>query len=319
MAAAKAKGKAAAGRPARARSPKAPAATRPYWSGQIRLALVALPVKVYPATRSSGTRPALHQIHAPSGRRIRYEKVVPGIGPVDRDAIVMGYEYEKGSYVLLEPGDLDAIRIESKKTIDLVQFVRASEIPPIYYERPYYVVPDGELAEDGFVVIREALKRTGMVGLGQMALRGGESIVAVKPCGRGLLLETLRFADEIREADPLFAGIDEDEPDADLVALAEELIGRKTGPFDAAAFQDNYGRAFRELIEAKLAARDARRVSADADGKPPAKGATIVNLMDALKASVVARRGEKPAPAGAGGATDGAAGGERKAPRRKAA
>jgi DNA end-binding protein Ku len=291
MAARKAAAPKAAPRKSRSRSRSAPPASRPYWSGQIRLALVSLPVKVYSATKSA-SRIAMHQIHAPTGKRIRYEKVVPGIGPVRADDIVKGFEYEKGSYVLLDDQDLDKIRIESRKTIDLVQFVDAHEIDPVYFERPYYVVPDGELAEDGFIVIREALKRTRKVGLGQMALRGGEQVVAIKPCGRGLLLETLRFEDEIRKADPLFAGIEEDEPDAELVDLAEELIRRKAGPFDAEAFKDNYTEAFKELVARKLSAKSGRKVS-DQEPAPRPGGGKVVDLMDALKASVA--RGGKPA------------------------
>jgi DNA end-binding protein Ku len=280
---------------ARSRGSSRPgAASRPYWTGQIRLALVALPVKVFSATKSSGSRPALHQIHGPSGKRIRYQKAVPGIGPVDTDDIVKGYEYEKGSYVLLDDKDLDQIKIESRKVIDLVQFVDAKEIQPIYFEKPYYVVPDGDLAEDGFIVIREALRRTGKVGLGQMALRGGETIVAVKPCGRGLLLETLRYADEVRKSDSLFAEIEDDQPDEELVSLAEELIQRKAGPFDATAFKDNYTEAFRGLIDRKLAAKGGRVTT---DDKEPAPSGKIVNLMDALKASV-AKKGGGKAPAG---------------------
>ncbi len=281
--------KTAARKPTRSRSAgSAPPASRPYWTGQIRLALVALPVKVFAATRS-GSRVQMHQIHAPSGKRIRYEKVVPGIGPVDADDIVKGFEYERGAYVLLSDEDLDRIRIESRKTIDLVQFVEASSIDPIYFERPYYVVPDGELAEDGFVVIREALRRSRKVGLGQMALRGGEQVVAVKPCGRGLLLETLRFQDEIRKSDPLFAGIEEDEPEPELIELAEELIQRKSAPFDAAAFKDNYAEAFKALVARKLSARGGRKVAGDeADERP--RGGKVVDLMDALKASVARKK-----------------------------
>jgi DNA end-binding protein Ku len=278
-----------AARKAAPRTRSAPAASRPYWTGQIRLALVALPVKVFAATKS-GARVAMHQIHAPSGKRIRYEKVVPGLGPVDADEIVKGFEYEKGSYVLLSDEDLDKIRIESRKTIDLVQFVDAHEIDPVYFERPYYVVPDGELAEDGFVVIREALRRTRKVGLGQMALRGGEQVVAIKPCGRGLLLETLRFADEVRKSDSLFAGIEDDKPDAELVDLAEELIQRKAGPFDAAAFKDNYTEAFKAMVARKVSAKSGRKVSADEPAEP-SRGGKVVDLMDALKASV-AKRGK---------------------------
>ncbi|HET6468413.1 MAG TPA: Ku protein [Geminicoccaceae bacterium] len=259
---------------------------RPWWTGQLRLALVALPVKVYPAART-GARPALHQVHAPTGKRVRYEKTVPGIGAVDRDEILMGFEHAKDSYVLLTPAELDEIRIESRQSIELVQFVGAHEIDPIFFARPYYVVPDGEAAEEGFVVLREALRRTRRIGLGQMALRGGESIVAVRPCGRGLLLETLRFPDEIRRAGPLFAGIEAAPPEPALVDLAEDLILARSGPFDAGAFKDHYAEALRALIDRKLRARGAPPLALE-DQRPAAARPQPEpgDLATALQASV---------------------------------
>ena len=176
-------------------------AARAYWSGRIRLALVSIPVEVVPATKSAA-RIAFHQVHEPSGKRIRYEKVVPGIGPVDTDDIVKGYEVEKGKYVLLTDEEIADVKLEAKKTVDLVHFVDADAIDPIYFERPYYVLPQEE-DEDGveaYAVLRDALKETKKVGLGQIVVRGQGSIVAIKPCGKGLLLETLRYADEVRTA-----------------------------------------------------------------------------------------------------------------------
>src|SRR5918998_4869158 len=165
---------------------------RAYWSGQIRLALVSIPVQVFTATKSAA-RVSFNQIHKPSGKRIKYEKVVPGVGAVDPDEIVKGFQYEKGSYVLLQDEEIEAVKLESKKTLELTQFVDQHEIDPLYYEKPYYVVPADDLAEEAFVVLREALKRTRKVGIGQLALRGREYLVSVKPCGRGLVLETLRY------------------------------------------------------------------------------------------------------------------------------
>ena len=132
-------------------------AARAYWQGQIRLALVSIPVEVYSATKS-GAAIQFHQIHEPSGKRINYEKVVQGIGPVDRDEIVKGYEISKGNYVLLDDDEIEAVKIESKRTLELVQFVDANEIDVFYFEKPYYVVPQDELAEEAFIVLREALK-----------------------------------------------------------------------------------------------------------------------------------------------------------------
>lgn len=146
---------------------------RPVWTGQIRLSLVALPVKLYTATESRSTL-TYHQIHEPSGKRVRYEKTVPSIGPINKDDIVRGYEYESGKYVLLSDEEIAAVKLDAKKTIELVQFVDHCEIDPIYFDRPYYVVPDGDLAEDAFRVVRDALRRKRKVGLGQVVMRGRE-------------------------------------------------------------------------------------------------------------------------------------------------
>ncbi|MEL0253458.1 MAG: Ku protein, partial [Novosphingobium sp.] len=162
-------------------------AARAYWQGQLRLALVSIPVEVYPATRS-GAAISFHQIHEPSGKRIRYEKIVPGVGPVDHEEIVKGYEVSKGNYVLLDDEEIESVRIESRKTLELVQFVSAEEIDVLYYEKPYFVVPADALAEDAYIVLREALRKTRTVGLGQLSVRGREQLVSLKPCGRGLIM-----------------------------------------------------------------------------------------------------------------------------------
>jgi DNA end-binding protein Ku len=181
-------------------------AARAYWRGQIRLALVSIPVEVFTATKSGATI-AFNQIHEPTGKRIKYEKVVPGIGPVDPDEIVKGYQYEKDSYVLIDDDELEGVKLESKKTLELTQFVDHNEIDVLYYEKPYYVVPADDLAEEAFIVLREALRRTKKVALGQLALRGREYVVSMKPCGRGIILETLRYADEVHKAQGYFRDI----------------------------------------------------------------------------------------------------------------
>src|ERR687890_2549349 len=143
-------------------------AARAIWRGQIRLALVAIPVELYPATKS-GAAIQFHQVHEPTGKRIKYEKVVPGVGPVDRDEIVKGYEVSKGQYVLLDPEEIESVKLESRKTLDLSQFVDMTDIDPMYFEKPYYVVPADDLAEEAFVVVREALRQSKKVGIGQLA------------------------------------------------------------------------------------------------------------------------------------------------------
>ena len=277
-------------------------AARPYWKGQIRLALVSIPVEIYSATRSGATV-AFNQIHEPSGKRIKYEKVVPGIGAVEPEDIVKGYEYSKGHYVLLEDDELEAVKLESKKTLELTQFVDAHEIDPLYYERPYYVVPADDLAEEAFVVLREALRDTKKVGLGQLAMRGREYVVSLKPCGRGILLETLRYADEVVKAQGYFRDIADARPDAEMLELAEALIDKKASKFDPARFHDRYVDALKELIEKKRKLKGARIETEEE--KPAKRGSNVIDLMAALKQSI-----EKPKAGGAAA---------KKAPAKKAA
>src|SRR6188768_2430642 len=192
---------------------------RAYWQGQIRLALVSIPVEVYTATKS-GAAIAFHQIHEPSGKRINYEK------------IVQGYEVSKGNYVLLDDDEIEAAKVESRRTLDLVQFVDAGEIDVFYFEKPYYVVPADDLAEEAFVVLREALRASGKVGIGQISVRGRETLVSLKPCGKGLVLETMRYEDEVRRAQEYFREIPATKPDKALLDLATTLIEQRTAPFD---------------------------------------------------------------------------------------
>ena len=259
-------------------------AARAYWQGQIRLALVSIPVEIYSATKS-GASISFKQIHEPSGKPIHYEKVVTGIGPVDVGEIMKGYEVSKGEFVLLEQDEIDAVKLESKKTLELTQFVDASEIDVIYYEKPYFVVPADDLAEEAFIVLREALKRTKKVGLGQLALRGREYVVSLKPCGRGMVLETLRYADEVNKAQGYFREIPDDKPDDDLLDLAEALIAKKTAAFEPQEFHDRYVDALKDLVERKRKAKGSKIIEDEDDGKP-AKGSNVVDLMAALKKSM---------------------------------
>lgn len=259
--------------------------SRATWKGQLRLSLVSIPVEMYSASKS-GARISFRQIHEPTGKPVRYEKVVAGVGPIDAADIMKGYEYEKGKYVLLDPEEIESIRLESKRTFELVQFVDACEIPPLYFDKPYYLVPTDELAEDAYRVVRDALRKTAKVGLGQITLRGQEHIAVVKPCGDGLLLETLHYADEIVGASRLFASIEDEEVDSELLDVATALIERKTAPFDAKAFTDNYSEAMREMLDAKLRNKKVKRVSTDEDELPRPTGENVVDLMAALKKSL---------------------------------
>jgi len=263
-------------------------AARAYWQGQIRLALVSIPVQVFPATKTAA-RISFNQIHKPSGKRIRYEKVVPGVGPVEAEDIVKGYEVEKGKYVLLTDEEIDDVKLEAKRTIDLVQFVDEDEIDSIYFDKPYFVAPEegDETGGEAYVVLREALKQTKKIGLGQLVLRGRSNIVAVKPYGKGLSIETLRYSDEVQKGDQFFTDVPEIKADKELVGLAEELIKRKVSKFDPKAFKDSYEDALRELINAKVENREPEAI------EEPQLGAKVIDLMEALKRSV---GGKKASP-----------------------
>jgi DNA end-binding protein Ku len=264
-------------------------AARAYWQGQIRLALVSIPVEIYAATKS-GAQVAFHQVHEPSGKRIKYEKVVPGIGEVDPDDIVKGFELEKGEYVLLDQDEIDAVKLESKKTLELTQFVGMDEIDVLYYERPYFVVPADDLAEEAFIVLREALRRAKKVGIGQLAMRGREYVVSLKPCGRGMVLETLRYAAEVNRAQGYFRDIPDSDPDEDLLDLATTLIDKKSSKFDPAKFHDHYVDALKDLIARKAKQKPRRKIIEDKDDEGTGRsGSNVVDLIAALKKSI-----EKP-------------------------
>jgi DNA end-binding protein Ku len=259
-------------------------AARAYWQGQIRLALVSIPVEVYPATKS-GPAIAFHQIHEPSGQRIKYEKTAPGVGPVPNEDIVKGYEVSKGNYVLLEDEEIDAVKIESRKTLELVQFVDAHEIDVFYFDKPYFVVPADDLAEEAYIVLREALRSAKKVAVGQLSVRGREQLVSLKPCGRGIVMEVLRYADEVRRAQTYFQEIADDKPDTELLDLATTLIDKKAAPFEPDQFHDRYVDALKALIEKKSKAKG-KEIIEDADDEPAPRGSNVIDLMAALKRSV---------------------------------
>ncbi len=287
--------------------------TRAYWSGRIRLALVSIPVEILPATKST-SRISFNQIHEPTGKRIRYEKVVPGVGPVEAADIVKGYEVEKNKYVLLTDEEIADVKLEAKKSIDLSQFVDEDAIDEVYFDRPFYIVPseEDEDAAEAYIVLRDALKKTKKIGLGQIVVRGQGSIVAIKPYGKGLLMETLRYADEIKKAD-VFDELPTKKVDADLISLAEELIQKKAGAFQPEKFKDTYTAALRELIKAKEEQRPPREI------EEAAPVSNVINLMDALKRSVGKGGADKAGSSKGGGseAKPSASAGKSKAPARK--
>jgi DNA end-binding protein Ku len=255
-------------------------AARAYWQGQIRLALVSIPVQVFSATKSAA-RVSFNQIHKPTGKRIRYEKVVPGVGAVDPEDIVKGYEVEKGKYVLFDDDEINDVKLEAKHTIDLIQFVDEDAIDVIYFEKPYYVMPDeDEVAGEAYVVLRDALKAAKKIGLGQIVARGQASVVALKPFGKGLVIETLRYADELNRPEQFFTDVPDVKPEKELLSLATELIERKAKPFDPKAFKNQYDLALRELIDAKMEHRKPH------DIEEPQLASNVIDLMEALKRSV---------------------------------
>ncbi len=274
-----------------------------YWQGQIRLALVSIPVEIYPATRS-GAAIQFHQIHAPTGKRVRYEKVVPGVGAVNKDDIRKGFELAKGEYVLLDDDEIEAARIESRKTLELVQFVENGAIDVLYYEKPYFVLPADDLAQQAYGVLRDALRATGKAGLGQISVRGREQLVSVRPCGKGLIMEVLRYADEVTKVQNSFRDIPAVKHDPDLIEMATTLIEKKTAPFKPEAFRDHYIDALQRLIEKKRKAGGGKRILENVDDSDSGKRANVIDLMAALKKSVGTAVKDPPA--------------KKAAPRRKA-
>ncbi len=267
---------------------------RPVWTGQIRLALVALPVKLYSAL-DSREKIAFNQIHEPSKQRIKYEKVVPGLGPVDKDEIVKGYEVQKGRYVLFSDEEFEALKVDSKKTLDMIQFAPAETIDPIYFDKPYYALPDGKLADEPYRVVRDALRRTGTIGLGQITMRGRSYIAAVKPYEDGILVETIHYAEELRAAKGFFDEIPAGKSEPDLVDLAEELIKRKQAPFDASKFEDEYSQALERLIKKKIE-REGETILEDQESAAPDYGGNVVSLVDALKKSLAKKQAAAAEP-----------------------
>lgn len=253
---------------------------RAYWKGFLRLSLVSIGVHLHNAVESK-SEISFRQIHKPSGRRVNYQKVVQGVGPVENADIAKGYEVDADTYVLLDAEEIDAIKLESKRTIDLVQFVDAKEIDYRYFERPYFLVPADEMSGEGYAVIRDALRKTGKVGLAQLTVSGREWLVAVAPLQDGLVMELLRYADELRAPAEYFDDVPTAKPQKDMVDLAVQLVEKKSAPFDATKFEDHYGTALKELVQEKL---KGHKVVAKEAERP--SGGNVVDLMEALKRSI---------------------------------
>jgi DNA end-binding protein Ku len=263
---------------------------RAYWKGFLRLSLVSIGVEIYNAVESA-SEISFRQIHKPSGRRVQYEKTVPGVGKIENADIVKGYEVDTDTYVTLEPEEIDALKLESKKTIDLVQFVDTKDIDYRYFERPYFVAPADELAGEGYVVIRDALRKSGKVGLAQVTIGGREWLVAIAPLADGLVMEMLRYAEELRDPADYFDEVPSTKPEKEMVDLAVQLIGKKSAPFKPEQYKDHYQVALKELVQNKL---KGHKIVAHEEQRPT--GTNVVDLMEALKRSI-GQGGDKSPPA----------------------
>ena len=269
---------------------------RPYWSGQIQISLVSFGVKLFVATEAKSDI-HFHQIDRNSGERVKHQKVLasaierdPGEAAeqsevVEKSQIVKGYEYSKGQYITIEPEELAHLRVPSKHTMEVTQFVEESAIDPEFFEKPYFVVPENEAQTEAFLTVRKALIDTKKVALTKIAFAGREHVVAIAPAGAGdtggLMAYTMRYAAELRDPADYFRDVKHLPISSDSLDLAKELIKRKAGKFDPAKFVDGYEIAVKELVEAKLKHAPIPKDEAPA----PARG-KVINLMDALRKSV---------------------------------
>jgi DNA end-binding protein Ku len=258
------------------------ATARSFWKGHLCLALVTIPIRLVSATASED-KIALHQVDRKSKQRIRYQKVAGEIGKVvPQSDIVQGYELDDGSYVLFEPDELDKLKLSTRHTIELTEFVDACSIDPLYFDNPYYVLPDGDVAEEGYRIIRDALKSSKKYGVGQLTMRGRENLIAMKPSGEGLMVETLRYANEVRDADEVFADIGKGKLRPELIEMAKQLIDERTRKFDPGDFKNHYAEALRKLVKDKVEGGESTEVGGG-DERPA--GGTVIDFMDALRRS----------------------------------
>jgi DNA end-binding protein Ku len=266
-------------------------APRAYWRGFLKLSLVSCPIALFPAT-SEREKISFHQINKNTGHRIKQRKVDAVTGQeVDSENIIKGYEVGKGAYIELDPEELKAIAVESKRTIEIGQFVPKNEIDELYLDTPYYILPDGEVGRQAFAVIREAIRQAGKVAVGRVVFTSREHVIGLEPRGKGLLGITLRYAYELRDENDYFEDIPEEQIPDDMLELAHRIVESKSGQFMPQNFDDAYEIALRDLIQKKQAGQPIRAP----EWREPAR---VINLMDALRRSVEASRaGDKqPAP-----------------------
>ena len=251
---------------------------RSIWNGYLKISLVQLPVCVYAGLNSSETI-QFNQLHRACHQRIRQKLFCPIHGEIKREEIVKGYEFEKEKYVVVTEADLEAVRLETTKTIEINEFIRPVELDPVYFDVPYFVGPNGRVSIEGFCVLQQALQRAGLVGVGRVVLGGREKRVILRPAGKGLRLTTLRSTAEIRSPDSIFADIRLPKVDPEQLQLAQKLIEQKTRALDDDPFTDRYQTALMELIQAKIKGGQPAAVAVDS-------GHNVVSLMDALRRSL---------------------------------
>jgi DNA end-binding protein Ku len=261
-------------------------APRAYWKGYLKLSLVSCPIAIYPAT-SEREKIRFHQLNKKTGHRIRYQKVDADTGTeVPADQIVKGYEVAKGEYVELEPEELEAVAIDSTRTISIDTFVPRDEIDDLYLNNPYYVVPDGEVGQQAFAVIREAIRKEGLVALGKVVFTSREHVILLEPRGKGLVGVTLRFPYEVRKEEDYFDDVTDEKVPKDMLELATHIVETKKSHFQPEKFDDRYEDALKDLLDKKQHGKKIERPTERA----PAK---VINLMDALRRSVEGSRTPK--------------------------
>ena len=254
-------------------------APRAYWKGYLKLSLVSCPVALFPAS-SEREKISFHQINKTTGNRIKYRKVdAETEGEVDSADIVKGYEVGKGEYIEIEPEELEALAIETKRTIEIDEFVPKKEIDELYLRDPYYIVPDGEVAQQAFAVIREAIRKEGMVALGKIVFTSREHIIALEARGKGMLGLTLRYPYEVRKEEEYFDTIEDEKIPKDMIDLAIHIVETKTGHFKPQQFKDQYEDALKDLLRRKQKGEKIERPKERAPSN-------VINLMDALRQSL---------------------------------
>jgi len=265
-------------------------AARPTWQGHLKLSLVTCPVALYTAT-SSASHVSFHLINPDTNNRIRMVPTDPDTGPVERSDLVKGYEVSKDEYVLFDDADFDKVKLESTRTIDINQFVDEDDIDRLYWDDPFYVVPEKGVGAEAFAVIRDAMKTAGKIAIGCLVLRGRERQVALEVRGKGLVAYSLRPHDEVRDAADYFDDIPAVKPDKDMVEIATRIIGQKQAEFDPSKFTDRYDDALKEMIKAK------QKGGKGLIKAPEPDDTNVVDLMAALRASLKGSAGGKAAPA----------------------